>query len=125
MKTGESPIRNRKGLAFGHAAVHAARMNFGTDAKRRWMGVMFLAIAAGLLIWGQTVFKPWLKGLAFIAYHAIVFLFTMLAIFTALLDIWIIRRRTRRERRELIQRTLGKLPVDQPPAKRPEGDSQE
>ncbi|MBI3882256.1 MAG: hypothetical protein HY301_19635 [Verrucomicrobia bacterium] len=100
-------------------------MSMSSDAKRRWLGVMFLAIATGLLIWGQTVFQPWLHGLAFIAYYGICFFFTLLAIGTALADIWILRRRTRRERRELIERTLGKAGDQRPAAPtKPADDSQ-
>jgi hypothetical protein len=81
-------------------------MGFSNDARRRWLGIFFLGIAAGLLIWGQTFFEPYLKGVAFIAYYGICFLFTMLAVLTAMLDLWIIRTRTRMERRDLLRKTF-------------------
>ena len=101
--------RDASALAFPRLMIHSPGMFNTPDSRRRWLGVMFLALAAGLLIWGQTVFEPHLKGLGFIAYYGICFLFTMLAILTALLDLWIIRTRTRSQRRELIQRTLGEI----------------
>lgn len=68
-----------------------------------------LAVASGLLIWGQTVFAPYLKGVAFMLYWAICLLFTLGAIVIALIDIRVLRRRTRQERRELLQKTLAEL----------------
>lgn len=65
-----------------------------------------LAVAAGLLIWGQTVLKPLLKDVAFLLYWLACFVFTVAAIFIALLDIRAVRRRVREEQRELIERTL-------------------
>jgi hypothetical protein len=63
-------------------------------------------MAAGLLIWGQTVLKPHLEGLWYLLYWSLCFLFTIAAIFIALLDVRAVRRRTREEQRDLIQRTL-------------------
>lgn len=77
-----------------------------SDAFRRWLGLMCLTLAAGMLIWGQTVLKPHLDGLGFLVYWGICFLLTFGAIFIALIDIIVMRRRTRREQRELLERTL-------------------
>ena len=76
------------------------------DALRRWLGSFCLAVAAGMLIWGQTVLKPHLDGLLFLFYWFVCFLFTFAAIIIALLDVRAVRRRTRAEQQELIQRTL-------------------
>jgi len=65
-----------------------------------------LAVAAGMLIWGQTVLEPYLTGVVFIVYWAACFVFTLGAIIIALLDIRAVRRRVRNQRRDLIQRTL-------------------
>ncbi|MBI5383697.1 MAG: hypothetical protein HZA90_03320 [Verrucomicrobia bacterium] len=75
------------------------------EARRRWFGLFFLALAAGMLIWGQTVLKPYLTGFLFLLYWALCFVLTGLAIITALLDMRATRRRIRREQRELIERT--------------------
>ena len=69
------------------------------DARRRWFGVFFLIIAAGMLIWGQTILKPRLEGVGFVIYWLVCMGFTALAMLTALLDIWAVRRRTRDQHR--------------------------
>lgn len=82
------------------------RMPNSADALRRWLGMFCLAVASGLLIWGQTVFAPYLKGVPFMLYWAICLLFTLGAIIIALIDIRALRRRTRQERRALLEKTL-------------------
>jgi len=74
------------------------------DFRRRWFGVFFLLIAAGMLIWGQTILKPYLEGIGFMLYWLSCLAFTGLALITALLDIWAVRRRTREQQRDLLQR---------------------
>ena len=76
------------------------------DALRRWLGSFCLAVAAGLLIWGQTVLKPYLDGLSFLLYWSACFLFTFATIIIALLDMRAVRRRTQAEQQDLIRRTL-------------------
>ena len=79
-------------------------MSDSTDALRRWLGVFCLGIAAGMLIWGQT--KARLDGVIFLFYWSICFFFTIAAIVIALIDVRILRRRSREEQRRLIERTL-------------------
>ena len=79
------------------------------DARRRWFGVFFLIVAGGMLIWGQTVLKPRLEGIGFILYWLICFCFTGLAMLTALLDIRVLRRRTRDQHRDLFRHTLEEI----------------
>jgi hypothetical protein len=74
------------------------------DVRRRWFGVFFLVIAAGMLIWGHTILKPYLEGIGFVLYWLACMAFTGLALLTALLDIWAVRRRTREQQRDLLQR---------------------
>jgi hypothetical protein len=74
------------------------------DVRRRWFGVFFLLIAAGMLIWGQTILKPYLVGIGFVVYWLACMAFTGLALLTALLDIWAVRRRTREQHQDLLQR---------------------
>ncbi|MBI4659050.1 MAG: hypothetical protein HY735_09420 [Verrucomicrobia bacterium] len=76
------------------------------DKRRRWFGTLFLLIAGGLLVWGQTILKPHLgKGLGFVLYWLLCFFFTGLAIATALLDLWIVRRRAQLEEEELLRQS--------------------
>ncbi len=65
------------------------------DARRRWFGALFLALASGMLVWGQTVLKSYLAGWWFLMYWLVCFMFTGLAMLVALLDIWVVRRRIR------------------------------
>lgn len=80
--------------------------------------MLCLAIAAGLLIWGQTILQPLLHGLPFLLYWLACFVFTLAAIILALLDIRAVRRRVRDEHRQLIERTLADL--EQRPGKESE-----
>jgi MFS family permease len=80
-----------------------------TDARRRWFGLLLLGVAAGMLIWGETILKPVLSGWMFMAYWGLCFLITFATILVALIDIRAVRRRTREEQRRLIERTLDGL----------------
>jgi membrane protein implicated in regulation of membrane protease activity len=84
-------------------------MPTSADALRRWLGLLFLALAFGLLIWGQTVLRDSLKGVAFLAYWGCCFIFTLAAIVTALLDVRATRRKAREEQDDLIRRTLEEI----------------
>ncbi len=75
------------------------------DMRRRWFGLFFLVVAASMLIWGETILRPWLVGYVFIAYWLICFVMTGLAILVALLDLRATRQRSRAERRDLLERT--------------------
>ena|SRR5436190_24340001 len=87
------------------------------DAMRRWLGAFCLAVAFGLLVWGETLLKPMLTGILFLFYWLGCFAFTFGAIIFALLDVRAVRRRTRAERRELIERTFHDLEKKSDPAK--------
>ena len=128
-------------MALSQAATHAVRIRTGStvdfslgreprrgyrwpmptsaDALRRWLGLCFLAVSFGLLVWGRTVLQDKLKDVPFLIYWMVCFLFTMAAIVTALLDLRATRQRARREHEELIQRTLNELEGESPdkPAK--------
>ena len=80
------------------------------QAWRRWFGLLFLALGFGMLIWGQTVLKSRLAGASYILYWAVCFLFTALAMLTALVDMWLVRRQSRRERRALLNRAIDESP---------------
>ena len=79
------------------------------DAMRRWLGLFCLTMAAAMLTWGQTLLKPLLEGWLYIGYWTLCFVFTFGAIMIALLDIRALRRRTRREQKELLERTLAEV----------------
>ena len=79
------------------------------DARRRWFGVLCLALAAGMLFWGQTILEPQLRGVGFLIYWLICFVLTIGAICVAIFDIRALRQRTRDEQKDLVERTLGEL----------------
>jgi hypothetical protein len=81
-------------------------MNNSVDALRRWLGMFCLAVASGMLIWGRTILEPHLKGLGFLIYWIVCFLFTIASIIIALLDAHAMLRNIRRERVELFRRAL-------------------
>ena len=87
-------------------------MPTSADALRRWLGLVFLALAFGLLIWGQTVLRDSLKGVAFLAYWGCCFLFTLAAIITALLDVRATRQKAREEQDDLIRRTIEEIETE-------------
>ena len=76
---------------------------------RRWLGIVFLAISFGMLVWGQTVLKSQLTGLGYLLYWTVCICFTLFAIATALVDILLVRRKHRKERKHLIQETFTDL----------------
>lgn len=65
-----------------------------------------LAVASGMLIWGHTILAPHLKGLGFLIYWLVCFLFTIASIVIALLDVQAVLRNIRKERVELFRRAL-------------------
>jgi len=86
-------------------------MPSSVDALRRWFGLLFLALAFGMLIWGQTVLRGRLEQhpRLFVFYWVGCFVLTFAAIITALLDLRATRKRAREEQRNLIERTLAEL----------------
>jgi hypothetical protein len=81
------------------------------DALRRWLGLFFLALAFGLLIWGHTVLRTKLETdpKLFVIYWGACFLFVFAAIVTALLDIRATRRRAHEEQQHLLKRTIDEI----------------
>ena len=84
-------------------------MGNSCQAWRRWFGVLFLALAFGMLVWGQTVLQPHLDGTAYLIYWLFCFVFTFAAIFTALIDMRATRRRTQLEQQELLDKALNEI----------------
>jgi len=88
------------------------------EARRRWWGLFCLTLAAGLVIWGQTVLRERLTGWWFISYWAVCFVFTTMAILIAILDVRAVRRRLRRQHLDLLKHAFRDVDqVPDPPAK--------
>ena len=87
-------------------------MGLDATGRRRIIGAVFLLIALGMLIAGQTILKPSLNNLGFLIYWGLCFVFTGLAIVVAFRDARALRERTRRDARDLIENTLGRIEED-------------
>ncbi len=87
-------------------------MSLGVTARRRWFGGLILLTALGLLIAGETILKGKLQGLSFLLYWLLCFVLTGAALIVAWVDACAVRRKSRREARELVQHTLGKIEAD-------------
>ncbi|MDB6066014.1 MAG: hypothetical protein JWR26_2222 [Pedosphaera sp.] len=65
-----------------------------------------------MLIVGQTVLKAQLRQAAFLYYWFVCTMFTFLTLMIALMDLWIVRRRSLKERKQLLKETLGSMALD-------------
>lgn len=81
------------------------------DARRRWFGALFLIISVGLLIWGTTLLSDFLvkRPILFVLFWGTCALFTGLAMINAMLDMMIMRRRTREEQIALAEKSFNDL----------------
>ena len=93
-------------------------MEQNSNAVRRTLGIVCLVVPAGMILLGQTVLRSSLRGAGFLLYWLVCFLFTFAAVSVALVELRSVRRQTRKETRELLQRTLldieGKNPATPP-----------
>ena len=81
-------------------------MTWNAKARRRWLGVLCLVLAAAMLLCGETVLDGRLRGLGLAIYWLLCFLFTTLALFIALVDARAVGRQSREEQRRLFEDTL-------------------
>ena len=82
-----------------------------SDARRRWFGALFLILGLGLLVWGTTWLSDFLvkRPILFILFWGACAVFTGLAMINAMLDMMIMRRRTREEQIALAEKSFGDL----------------
>jgi len=81
--------------------------------RRRTLGNWFLGLAGLLLVCGETIFKPYLgRGLLFVGYWLLCFLFTLMAVAVAALDFFIVRRLARDRQKQLVDDALRKWQQD-------------
>jgi hypothetical protein len=81
-------------------------VTWNAKARRRWLGILCLALAAAMLLAGETVLDGRLRGLGLAIYWLFCFLFTTLAIFVALLDARAVGLQSREDQRRLFEDTL-------------------
>jgi hypothetical protein len=87
-------------------------MNDASTAWRRWLGMLCLAVASGMLIWGHTILSPYLEGTGFLVYWMVCFAFAFASIGIALLDVHTILRNIRQERAALLRRVMRDVKQD-------------
>jgi hypothetical protein len=87
-------------------------MNDASTAWRRWFGMLCLAVAAGMLIWGHTILLPYLEGTGFLTYWLVCFAFAIGSIIIALLDVHAILRNIRQERATLLRQAMQDIDQD-------------
>jgi hypothetical protein len=87
-------------------------MTTSADIVRRWVVGIFLLIAVAMVVCGETVLKSRLRQETFLYYWMVCIFFTGLTFIAALVDLWIIRRRARRERLDLLKKTFSGLDLD-------------
>ena len=88
-------------------------MALSRDGRRRLLGLVFLSIAAGMLVIGQTVLKDRLQSLAFVYYWLTCTVFTGLTLIVALLDMRVVRRRAQQQQSELLKNALREISLEQ------------
>ena len=81
------------------------------DARRRWFGAFFLISSVGLLIWGTTWLADYLvhRPILFVFYWGACAFLTGLAVLVAILDIFIMRKRTRAEQMSLAEKSFADI----------------
>lgn len=81
------------------------------DARRRWFGALFLFLSLGLLVWGTTLLSDFLlhRPALFVAYWGACAFLTGLALINALLDMIIMRKRTRDEQISLAEKSFAEV----------------
>ena len=92
------------------------------DTRRRSVGLFFLLLAVVMVIWGQTVLKQYLVQLGYVLYWLACIFCLMVAMFMALLDLWVMGRRNRHQQEELYKRTMMEIEQKQDAARRDETD---
>ena len=81
------------------------------DLRRRALGALFLIASLVMLIAGETVLGDRLRArpLAFLVFWMGCFMFVGLAFLMALLDLAVVRRRTRQQHRELLEEAMRQI----------------
>ena len=87
-------------------------MAFDATTRRRWLGILVLIAALGMLIAGETVLQGRLQNVAFVLYWLLCLILTTAAIIIAFLDARALRQQTREEARDLLQSTLKEIETD-------------
>lgn len=77
-----------------------------TESLRRWVSVFSLALAFGMLIWGQMVLARFLSGMLFDIYWGVCFALSAVSVVMSLIEVRLLLREVRRQQMELYRRAL-------------------
>ena len=75
-----------------------------TDSLRRWVALFCLTVSFGMLVWGETLLKGYLEGPLYFIFWTLFFAFAASTVFIGVLDVWIVKRRSKVARRELLRK---------------------
>ncbi len=84
------------------------------DKRRRWFGSLYVILAAGMVLWGEIVFKSKLDGVTFLVYWTACFVLTGLAILSAILDIRAMRKEIVSRQKDILNKVLNNDRMDDP-----------
>lgn len=76
------------------------------ESLRRWMSVFCLALAFGMLIWGQMVFGKHLSGLLSEIYWGVCFTLSAISVVTSFIEIRLLLQEVRRQQVALIRNAM-------------------
>jgi hypothetical protein len=96
----------------------------GRRKRRRRIGLVLIGASVLMLFLGNFPLEPYLRGTNFILYWSVCFLFALMALFTAVVDMVAVRRDAERERRRLVEETLRGRKVTREP-QHEDGESEE
>ncbi len=105
--------------------LHSTEMQLtANDARRRWFGSLFIILSLGMLIWGVTLLSAYLvqRPILFLLYWAGCAALTGLALINALMDMIIMRKRSRDEQVELARKSFQAI-IDEEKRKQAEDEA--
>ncbi|MGZ4962723.1 MAG: hypothetical protein ACXWIU_16000 [Limisphaerales bacterium] len=83
-----------------------------SSVVRHWVAGVFIFIAIGMVVLGQTVFATRLKDYDYVFYWGACMIMTLLAAVAALIDMAVIRRQSRREHHQLVEESFKSVDSD-------------
>ena len=98
-------------VASGHPFLG---MPTSKDKRRRWFGTFYVIVAAGMVFWGEIVFRSKLNGVTFLVYWTTCFVLTGLAILSAILDIRAVRKEILSRQKDILNKVLNDDGMDDP-----------
>jgi hypothetical protein len=89
-------------MATGPNPSHDTPLAYRGKFVVRILGLLFIGTATGMMILGLTVWEQRLRGPEYLLYWSWCFVIVSAALFTALIDMILLRRTSQRLRRQLL-----------------------